>query len=119
MTAVESPLARLAAEGADVVMLDGRLSVLPAGRASPETVVLIRQHAETLRGLMVSPVDLVIPELHGAGIAAGALTLCERCTQFSPVRNLLADGWCQTQGPVFGRCPDICREYTERKETFS
>ena len=50
-------------------------------------------------------------EIHAAGLATGALVLCENCREFALGGGRIADGNCRTHGPVFARCPFDCREY--------
>jgi len=63
-------------------------------------------------------------DIHAAGLATGALVLCEDCREFTlgavPVGDgNFADGNCTLHGPVFARCPFDCREYHARKRPWS
>ena len=58
-------------------------------------------------------------DIHAAGLATGALVLCEDCREFTLGAVPVGDGNCALHGPVFARCPFDCREYHARKRPWS
>lgn len=105
----EAALAALAADGAELLLRDGRLHAKPPGRISPRTAALVRSHAEELRARLARPIDLTDGCAHL--LAIGRWVTCECCERFKARPAHRPDGSCTVHGETWARVPFHCETF--------
>jgi len=106
---IEAALAALDADGAELMLRDGRLHARPAGRITAATADLVKVHAAELRRRLAHPLDFTKEQADL--LTHGRWVLCERCTRFIARPARLPDGLCERHGETWARVPLPCADF--------